>query len=119
MLLVDDEREFCLEPLSLAFAAWGVDVCCEPSGLTALERLQAGEVFDIVVTDLAMPGMSGLELLRSAGLGGRIWVLLTGRADRIATEEASRLGFLEVVHKPISVADCGALLKRCGSTPAC
>jgi PAS domain S-box-containing protein len=59
----DDVRELC----SLMLDALGYSVTAERSGEAALARLEKGERFDLLLTDLMLPGgMSGAELLRRA-----------------------------------------------------
>lgn len=64
VLVVDDEPEV-LELLVEALAGDGHDVTAVGDGLAALDRLAAGS-FDVIVTDLVMPGLSGLDVAESA-----------------------------------------------------
>jgi DNA-binding NarL/FixJ family response regulator len=61
VLVVDDEPEL-LEIVSEWFACFGLAIRTAPDGLTAV-KLAKAEPFDIVITDLKMPGMDGLQLL--------------------------------------------------------
>src|SRR6476620_4327906 len=61
LLLVDDE-EAILRSYTTFFVRQGATVVAVSSGREALERMQAGS-FDVVVSDIAMPEMSGLEFL--------------------------------------------------------
>src|SRR5437899_303774 len=64
VLIVDDEPA-----LLRAYARWlesaGYVIACAASGHDAVELLR-GQRFDAVVTDIAMPGMDGIQLLRAA-----------------------------------------------------
>ena len=62
MLVVDDERSIC-ELLEISFRKEGHKVETATSGEAAKRRL-ASQVFDIVVSDIRMPDMDGVELLR-------------------------------------------------------
>ena len=66
-LFVDDEVEF-LELMHKRLTRRGMDVITAPDGQTALKLLdqaiQEGQTFEIVVMDVRMPGMDGLETLR-------------------------------------------------------
>src|SRR5688572_10654328 len=64
-LLVADDDPGLRESLERALSREGYRVILASDGRAALERLQAGGI-DLVVTDLKMPGLSGLELLRAA-----------------------------------------------------
>lgn len=61
ILLVDDDRNF-LRVLGYQVQQFGYGTCCVSSGARALERVREAAV-DLVVTDLRMPGMDGLQLL--------------------------------------------------------
>jgi two-component system response regulator HydG len=64
-VLVADDDPGLRESLERTLAREGYRVVLAPDGRTALERLQAGGI-DLVLTDLKMPGLSGIELLRAA-----------------------------------------------------
>ena len=66
-LFVDDEVEF-LELMHKRLTRRGMEVVTAPDGQTALhlldQAMQEGQTFEIVVMDVRMPGMDGLETLR-------------------------------------------------------
>jgi two-component system response regulator HydG len=64
-LLVADDDPGLREGLDRALAREGYRVILASDGRAALERVQAGGI-DLIVTDLKMPGLTGLELLRAA-----------------------------------------------------
>ncbi|HEU5319516.1 MAG TPA: sigma-54 dependent transcriptional regulator, partial [Methylomirabilota bacterium] len=64
-LLIADDDPGLRESLERTLAREGYRVMLAPDGRAALERLQAGGI-DLVLTDLKMPGLNGLELLRAA-----------------------------------------------------
>jgi len=63
ILLVDDER-VVREVLALLLISLGHTVVAVASGAEALARLEAAEPYDLVLTDLVMPGLGGWELVR-------------------------------------------------------
>lgn len=63
ILLVDDDR-FLLDMYTLKFKKSGVDVDTATGSVAALAKLRAGETADIILLDIIMPTMDGLELLR-------------------------------------------------------
>ena len=63
ILVVDDEPEI-YQLVTVPLTSWGYDVVTADGGDEALEYLRAGHLVDIVITDLAMPGMLGTELLQ-------------------------------------------------------
>ena len=60
VLVVDDEP-FLLECLVDALGAWGLEVASSTQGDEAIQQLQQG-TFDLIVSDIRMPGLSGVEL---------------------------------------------------------
>jgi two-component system response regulator HydG len=75
-VLVADDDPGLRESLERTLTREGYTVAVAPDGRAALERLQGGGI-DLVVTDLKMPGLSGLELLRAAkGLAPDVAVIL-------------------------------------------
>ena len=97
ILLVEDNEEVGLFAARL-LDELGHEVVRAPSGEEALGRAQAEE-FDLVFTDVVMPGMNGLELAdRLADLRPELPVILTtGYSDEIATSGA---GGRPVILKP-------------------
>jgi len=108
LLLVDDEvllREVLGEQLEEA----GYSVLSAANGEEALALLEAGEAVDVLVTDLSMPGIDGLAVIRAAqerhpGLPA---VLLTGYAGEDVTLAVSGTvaGAFSLLRKPIRLHD--------------
>ena len=102
ILVVDDERhmrELCRRNLSAA----GHEVTVAESGAKALEVF-TGDNFDLVLTDLMMPGMSGLELLvnvleRDPEMA---CVMMTAQATIETAVEAIKRGAYNYVSKPFT-----------------
>ncbi|MBZ0274226.1 sigma-54 dependent transcriptional regulator [bacterium] len=117
LLVVDDElsmREF----LQILFVKEGFDVVAAESGIAAVKKL-ADESFDVVLTDLKMPGMSGIEVLRSAKERNPdvAVIMITAYASPESVNEALDLGATDYVNKPFRVDDLkhvvsGALNKQ-------
>ena len=109
VLLVDDEREF-VETLAIRLETRGFVVAVATSGEVAVEKAQE-ECFDAVLLDLAMPGMDGIETLKSLrelNPESQV-VLLTGQATVSKATEAMRLGALDLLEKP---ADLEVLVEK-------
>src|SRR4026208_208366 len=62
VLVVDDEKSILLL-LKEALTQWGYEVTCAASAVEALELLKNG-LFDALISDVRMPDMTGLDLLR-------------------------------------------------------
>jgi PAS domain S-box-containing protein len=105
VLLVDDDA-IVREVLCLSLEDSGYAVLPADSGASALVRLTAGERVDIIVSDLTMPGMDGLELIRAAQerRPGLPAVLLTGYAGDGATLAVGGAisGTFSLLRKPVT-----------------
>ncbi len=101
LLVVDDDAAL-LKALERTFRQAGYDVATAASGEEALARLRERPPA-LVVSDLMMPGMDGIELLREArSLAPPPEVLLiTAHASVERAVEAMRLGAFDFVEKPI------------------
>lgn len=120
VLVVDDEasvRRVC----TFALRAEGWQAAGEESPRAALARLVAGERFDALVLDYAMPELDGLALLRACdaelGAGARPPVLLaSAHADGAVALEALGLGVWDFLAKPLTPEELrgrlGRLLRR-------
>lgn len=99
VLVVDDEALLCMVIVRmLEHAGYRCDAAAD--GLEGLERLLAVD-YDLVITDLRMPKMNGLELLARARELGRTtpFMLLSGHHD--PGEDRHELGFVRVLTKPV------------------
>jgi len=111
MLLVDDETEF-LSLVTRRMARRGVEVTSAESGEQALELLE-NEEFDVVVLDVRMPGMDGIETLRriKARHPGTEVVLLTGHADTSSAYTGMQLGAFDYMIKPVAFDELFAKIR--------
>ena len=105
VLLVDDEAVI-REVLTEQFEAAGFSVVAASSGEEALSLLAAGTAVDTLVTDLSMPGIDGLTVIRAAQerYPGLPAVLLTGNAgDGVALAVGGAVsGSFSLLRKPVS-----------------
>ncbi|MCC7185758.1 MAG: sigma-54-dependent Fis family transcriptional regulator [Acidobacteria bacterium] len=88
--------------LTQLISGWGFDVSNAPDGAAALQQVAAAPP-DVIVSDLVMPNMGGLDLLRSLRQQGLeiTTILLTAQATVDTAIEAIRLGAYDYVSKPI------------------
>src|SRR5262249_4021875 len=105
ILLVDDEST-TQETLGFFLEAEGYRVATARSGAEALNRIEEQE-FDVIVSDVIMPGVSGLDVLeRSRALKPDIAVILiTGHATLETAIEALRKGAGDYLQKPFGLHD--------------
>ena len=105
ILLVDDDAAFVLAGRELLLRqrrAFHVDTASDAEGALSAIRQQN---YDVVVSDIRMPGLNGIQLLMECQ---RIRpdipvVLMTAYDDSELEEEAAKLGVYAFLHKPI---DC-------------
>ena len=112
ILVVDDERAI-QDSIAWCLRADGHDVRTAPDGEEAME-IMAGQDFDVVISDIIMPGVSGLELLRKARtLHPRtLVVLITAYATVETAVEALREGASDYVLKPFKFDDLRLRVQR-------
>ena len=109
-LFVDDEVEF-LELMHKRLSRRGMDVVTAPDGQTALnlldQAMQEGQTFEIVVMDVRMPGMDGLETLRHMKeKAPKVPViLLTGHACMGVAVQGLDLGAYDYMLKPVAISE--------------
>ncbi|NLI82832.1 MAG: response regulator [Deltaproteobacteria bacterium] len=103
VLLVDDEVEF-LDTLLKRLRKRNLNVSGVHSGEQALAFLQAQPV-DVVVLDVKMPGMDGLETLRAIKKSFPLIevIMLTGHANMEVAIEGMELGAFDYLMKPMDI----------------
>jgi len=106
VLLVDDEEDF-VEMLSLRLNELGEKVSAAYSGQEGLDTL-ANTPIDVVILDIKMPGMDGIETLREIKKKFPLVevILLTGHGSTETAVQGMKLGAFDYLMKP---ADFGEL----------
>jgi len=102
LLIVDDDAN-TLASLARAFRLAGHEATVCDNPLKALEILKT-EKFDLIFSDVVMPGVDGLKLLeeiRAAGVVTPV-VMMSGQAHIEMAIKATRLGAMDFLEKPIS-----------------
>jgi two-component system, NtrC family, response regulator PilR len=103
VLVTDDERSM-RELLAIVLKREGYDVILAENGQQALAVIQRGTV-DLVISDIKMPDMSGVEVLRAAKAAdaGLPTIMMTAFASTETAVEAMRLGACDYLIKPFDV----------------
>jgi DNA-binding NtrC family response regulator len=103
VMLVDDEKEF-IEPLAKRLERRNLRVLQAGNGGVALEMIRQTPV-DVVVLDMRMPGMDGIEVLQAikAFDPSIEVVMLTGHASVEAAYEGIDLGAFDYLMKPVGI----------------
>jgi CheY-like chemotaxis protein len=113
ILIVDDNSDLA-ENIAEIFADEGCDVATATSGEQALE-LAEGRHFDVVLSDIRMPGISGIELVRRLASRdpGTHYLLMTAYTSDALLREARSMGVVRaVLAKPLAVEQLLSLLPR-------
>jgi two-component system, NtrC family, response regulator PilR len=103
VLVADDERSI-RELLAIVLKREGYDVIVAENGQAALDVLAKGAV-DLVISDIKMPDMSGVEVLRAAKAADASLpaIMMTAFASTETAVEAMRLGACDYLIKPFDV----------------
>src|SRR5262249_26144380 len=104
ILVVDDERPI-LESLQMIFEREGLEVAVTPDAKDALEILRKRPV-TVVLTDLMMPGMNGIDLLKAAQTVAPQCeiIVMTAHGTVETAVEAMKEGAYDFVTKPLKRA---------------
>jgi two-component system NtrC family response regulator len=105
-LLVVDDRPNMRSLLDTAFSERGFSVSVASSGEDAIELI-SNQPFEIVITDLSMPGVSGMDVLKAAkAMAPDIEVIMVTAYGSIDTAvEAMRLGAYDFITKPFKLTE--------------
>lgn len=113
-ILVADDDSDCLDIICKVLELGGADVMRVTNGGDLLERLEQGE-YELVITDVSMPSMTGIEAMRSARrLGCKTpAIVMTARQDALAAEDISALGDdVLFLPKPFHLDDLDAAVAK-------
>jgi DNA-binding NtrC family response regulator len=112
ILLVDDDAGIT-DTLARVLADEGYDVAVEKRGDDGLARANA-EVFNAVITDLKLPGLSGLELVRQlhAARSRLPIILITAFGTTQTAIEATKFGAYDYLLKPFEIPQLLDLIRR-------
>ncbi|MDQ1350361.1 MAG: two-component system, NtrC family, response regulator PilR [Acidobacteriota bacterium] len=112
ILVIDDDPSI-RNMLAIVLKKSGFDVTCTESGKTALEKLKK-ESFDLVISDIKMPDISGIDLLKKIKvISPEIPVIMiTAFASANDAVEAMKLGAEDYVTKPFSLDELKIIIDR-------
>ncbi|MBW2130550.1 MAG: PAS domain S-box protein [Deltaproteobacteria bacterium] len=118
ILLVDDEPGM-IETLQLMLLRLNYKVEARTGSLDALQAFRANpDKFDLVITDMTMPHMTGIELAREIlGIRSNIPIILcTGFSELVSEETAKAAGIKEFIMKPIVMNEIALTIRRALNT---
>jgi DNA-binding NtrC family response regulator len=124
-ILIVEDRDSLRRMLELALRQEGYEVVAAADGAAALARL-AERGFDLVLTDLKLPDLSGIEVLAASRQAQpRVpVVVLTGYGTVGTAVEAMKLGAFDFLEKPLEIDDLTRLIeparrRSSAPTPGC
>ncbi len=112
-ILIADDDPNLRKVLTIELSGDGYEVQTTDSGVRALELIEKGEP-DVVILDLNMPGLNGMEVLKQIkNLESSVEVIvLTGYASVSTAVEAMKLGACDFLTKPFNVESLKAAIEK-------
>jgi DNA-binding NtrC family response regulator len=112
LLLVDDEEQF-LATTKILLEKRGIETVTATNGVDALKILHERPI-DVVILDVKMPGMDGVEVLREIKEKHYLAevIMLTGHASVDSAVEGLKLGAFDYVMKPCDIPDLLAKVRE-------
>ena len=110
-VLVDDDDQPTCELLHTVLAGAGYDCSAVQNGLHALSRLASGVPFDLVFTDVNMPGIDVLRTVKAVNPNLPV-VLVSGRYDVELGMDALRSGAVDYLIKPFKPSSVVEMAQR-------
>ena len=103
-LLVDGEKAF-IETLAQRLCQRGFAVDCAFSGMEALNKLDNDNTIDVIILDLKMPGIDGIETIKKLKKKHPLVevIILTGHSTIHHAVEAMKLGTFDYLTKPCDI----------------
>lgn len=115
VLFVDDEEDFVRTMAErMEMREVGSDVALD--GTQALQMLE-NDIPDVMVLDLRMPGLDGMEVLRrvKTAYPQVEVIIMTGHGSKNDEEEAMRLGAFDYLRKPVDINDLMEIIRKAGA----
>lgn len=115
ILVIDDNRQITNFLAGSVLPSLGYETLVAYDGKSALELIHKNfKYIDLILLDLQLPDMSGLDVLRKMKEAGQSvpTILFTGHGSEQVAVEAFRLGVQDYLNKPVDVDQLGATLTR-------
>lgn len=112
-LLIVDDDPLILDLLGIFITSYGYEYDSAQDGHEALEKIEAND-FDIVITDMIMPKMDGMQLLKHiqekhAGIGV---IVVTGHTGTFSYNDVIKAGASDFISKPFNSDELEAKINR-------
>ena len=114
ILVVDDEKEF-VSTVSTRLEPLGYEVISAYDGQEGLEKATS-EMPDLIILDIMMPGMDGLEMLRRLRDNPKTFdlsvIVLTAKGETEYLLQAQELGSMDYLIKPVKIEELSGTVKK-------
>ena len=102
LMIVDDEKTFA-ESIGFMLEKKGYSVSVFTDSRKALASLKNGLQVELIITDMHMPGINGMQLANKAAdiIPGAKAILLSGQITQATSDRAHELGVFVVLEKPV------------------
>lgn len=113
ILLVDDDKDV-IKPITQILQDFGHQTICASDGASAIHSLMTQDHIDLVISDIRMPKMDGIELLRQIQMRapGLPVLLMTGYGDESIAIRAFKEGAFDYIKKPVSLRTLLNVIQR-------
>lgn len=114
-ILVADDDLVLLEAVAESLEQLGAEVVRARSGAELIEQIGEAGPFDLVITDISMPWMSGLQAMQSARTAGLVTpvIVMTALKNTRVAEQVSLLGRdVVLLRKPFALEELDAAATR-------
>lgn len=118
-ICVVDDDDGARDGVVFLLRSWGYSVSAFASPLEALARISALPR-GCVITDVRMPGMTGIELLKALTDRGIDWptIVVTGHGDALVAVDAMKAGAVDLLEKPYSQEALLAAVEQALASPS-
>ena len=111
-ILILDDEELIIRTLAKLLEKNGYEVMVVKNGEDAVAMAEA-EDFDLIISDIRMPGINGLEAMKTIYQGKKIpTIFITGYADPLLEEEAKQTDAVAYIYKPFDLSDLMEKVKK-------
>lgn len=113
ILIVDDDAAV-MKPINQILQDFEHQTLCANNGADAIQQLMAHSDIGLVISDIRMPKMDGIELLRQIQMRkpGLPVLLMTGYGDESIAVRAFKEGAFDYIKKPVSLRTLLNIIKR-------
>jgi two-component system response regulator PilR (NtrC family) len=112
ILVIEDEKSM-REVLRILLEEEGYELTTAADGLEGIERIR-GSIFDLVITDIKMPGADGFEVLRTVKevAPDTVVIMVTAFGTTESAIEAMKNGAYDYIHKPFKIDEIRLIVRK-------